>query len=95
MKLNVTDYVAALGKTLGDALITPTKIYTKACNAVLPKVPVKGIIHITGGGFFENIPRIIPEGLGVRIDLGSWRVLPIFDTSKVGNIDRIENVCNL
>jgi len=91
MSLKVTDYIAALGKTLGDALITPTKIYTKACNAVLPKVPVKGIVHITGGGFFENIPRIIPEGLGVRIDLGSWRVPPIFEyLQQCGNIDRNE-----
>jgi phosphoribosylformylglycinamidine cyclo-ligase len=91
MKLKVTDYVAELGRTLGNALIEPTKIYTKACNAVLPKVPVNGIIHITGGGFFENIPRIIPEGLGVRIDMGSWAVLPIFNyIQKCGNIDRNE-----
>jgi len=91
MNLKVTDYVAALGKTLGESLITPTKIYTKACNAVLTKVPVNGIIHITGGGFFENIPRIIPEGLGVRIDVGSWRILPIFEyMQKSGNIDRNE-----
>jgi phosphoribosylformylglycinamidine cyclo-ligase len=91
MDLKVTDYVAELGKTLGSALIEPTKIYTKACNAVLSKTPVNGIIHITGGGFFENIPRIIPEGLGVRIDMGSWTVLPIFEyIQKCGNIDRNE-----
>lgn len=91
MNLQVNDYVAELGKTLGSALIAPTKIYTKACNAVLSKIPVNGIIHITGGGFFENIPRIIPEGLGVRIDVGSWNVLPIFKyIQKCGNIDRNE-----
>jgi len=91
MNLQVSDYVAELGKTLGSALIAPTKIYTKACNAVLSKVAVNGIIHITGGGFFENIPRIIPEGLGVRIDVGSWNVLPIFEyIQKCGNIDRNE-----
>lgn len=91
MNLQVRDYVAELGKTLGSALIEPTKIYTKACNAVLPNVPVNGIIHITGGGFFENIPRIIPEGLGVRINLGSWKVSPIFEyIQKCGNIDRNE-----
>ncbi len=91
MNLRVNDYVAELGKTMGSALIAPTKIYTKACNAVLAKVPVNGIIHITGGGFFENIPRIIPEGLGVRIDVGSWNVLPIFEyIQKCGNIDRNE-----
>lgn len=88
MKLKATDYVAELGKTLGNALITPTKIYTKACNAVLSKEKVNGIIHITGGGFFENIPRIIPEGLGVRIDVGSWPILPIFQyIQKCGNIE--------
>ncbi|MDD2189256.1 MAG: phosphoribosylformylglycinamidine cyclo-ligase [Eubacteriales bacterium] len=91
MKLQVNDYVAELGKTVGNALITPTKIYTKACNAVLAKEPVNGIIHITGGGFFENIPRIIPEGLGVKIDMGSWRILPIFEyIQRSGNIDRNE-----
>ena len=91
MKLKATDYVAELGKTLGGALITPTRIYTKACGAVLNKVPVNGIVHITGGGFFENIPRIIPEGLGARIDEGSWAVLPIFKyIQKCGNIDRNE-----
>lgn len=91
MNLQVNDYVAELGKTLGSALIEPTKIYTKACNAVLSKTQVNGIIHITGGGFFENIPRIIPEGLGVRIDMGSWTVLPIFEyIQKCGNIDRNE-----
>lgn len=91
MNLKISDYVAVLGKTLGEALITPTRIYTKACNAVLSKIAVNGIIHITGGGFFENIPRIIPEGLGVRIDMGSWRVLPIFEyMQKCGNIDRNE-----
>lgn len=88
MKLKATDYVAELGKTLGNALITPTKIYTKACNAVLSKEKVNGIIHITGGGFFENIPRIIPEGLGVKIDVGSWPILPIFQyIQKCGNIE--------
>ena len=91
MKLQVNDYVAEIGKTVGNSLITPTKIYTKACNAVLAKETVNGIIHITGGGFFENIPRIIPEGLGVRIDIGSWNVLPIFEyIQRCGNIARNE-----
>lgn len=91
MKLQVNDYVAELGKTVGNSLITPTKIYTKACNAVLAKETVNGIIHITGGGFFENIPRIIPEGLGIRIDIGSWNVLPIFEyIQRCGNITRNE-----
>ena len=69
MGMGTGDYVEALGTTLGEALITPTKIYAKACSAVLAKSPVNGIIHITGGGFYENIPRIIPAGLGVSIAL--------------------------
>jgi len=90
-KLRISDYVAEIGRTVGNALITPTKIYTKACKAVLAKETVNGIIHITGGGFFENIPRIIPEGLGVKINIGSWRILPIFEyIQRSGNIDRNE-----
>ncbi|HHU18167.1 MAG TPA: phosphoribosylformylglycinamidine cyclo-ligase [Clostridiales bacterium] len=91
MKLRVNDYVADFGRTVGNELIIPTKIYTKACNAVMTKETVNGIIHITGGGFFENIPRIIPEGLGVRINIGSWSILPIFEyIQRCGNIDRNE-----
>lgn len=91
MGMKVSDYVEELGMTLGEALITPTKIYTKAVNALLDKVAVHGLIHITGGGFFENIPRIIPEGLGASINVGSWEVLPIFDyIQKCGNIERDE-----
>jgi len=87
LKMKVTDWVEPLGMTLGEALIMPTKIYTKACNSVLSKIQVNGIIHITGGGFFENIPRIIPEGLGVEIRLGSWEAAPIFDyIRQVGDI---------
>lgn len=59
MNMKVDTYVDELGQTLGEALLTPTKIYAAACNAVLPKYDVKGIVHITGGGFFENIPRIL------------------------------------
>ncbi|MGI6747983.1 MAG: phosphoribosylformylglycinamidine cyclo-ligase [Anaerovoracaceae bacterium] len=91
MKLRVNDYVADFGRTVGNELIIPTKIYIKACNAVMAKETVNGIIHITGGGFFENIPRIIPEGLGVRINIGSWSILPIFEyIQRCGNIDRNE-----
>jgi len=91
LNMDVSTYVEELGTTLGDTLITPTRIYTKACNAVLSKVQVNGIVHLTGGGFFENIPRIIPEGLGVRIDVGSWDVLPIFQLiQRKGNIERDE-----
>ena len=72
--------VAALGgKSLGDTLLTPTRIYVKPVLALLERVSVKGISHITGGGFYENIPRSIPEGLCAEIDRSSVRILPIFD----------------
>lgn len=63
---------------LGDILLTPTKIYAKAIGAVLEEVDVKGISHITGGGFYENLPRILPTGLGVEIDTSSWERPAIF-----------------
>ena len=75
------------GKSLGEALLTPTKIYVKPVLALLEKVNVKGISHITGGGFYENIPRSIPDGFGAKIDKASLRILPIFDLiAKTGNI---------
>ncbi|MBQ9747263.1 MAG: phosphoribosylformylglycinamidine cyclo-ligase, partial [Clostridia bacterium] len=75
------------GKTIGETLLTPTRIYVKSVLALLEKVNVKGISHITGGGFYENIPRSIPEGLGAKINKSDVRVLPIFDLiAKTGNI---------
>lgn len=75
------------GASLGETLLTPTKIYVKPILALLEKIQVKGISHITGGGFYENIPRSIPEGLGAEIDRASVRVLPIFDLiAKAGNV---------
>ena len=66
------------GRCLGEALLEPTKIYVKPVLAMLEEVSVKGISHITGGGFYENIPRSIPDGLGARIEKDRIRVLPIF-----------------
>ncbi len=75
------------GKSIGETLLTPTRIYVKPVLALLEQVQVKGISHITGGGFYENIPRSIPEGLGAKIDKAAVRVLPIFDLiAKTGNI---------
>ena len=75
------------GKTIAEALLTPTRIYVKPVLALLEKVHVKGISHITGGGFYENIPRSIPDGLCAKIDKSSVKVLPIFDLiAKWGNI---------
>lgn len=75
------------GKTLGDALLAPTKIYVKPVLKLLETVSVRGISHITGGGFYENIPRSIPKGLCAVIDRRAVRVLPVFDLiAKEGNI---------
>ena len=85
---DITSPVAELGgKSIGETLLTPTKIYVKPVLALLEEVKVKGISHITGGGFYENIPRSIPDGLGARISRDAVRVLPIFDLiAKTGNI---------
>ena len=75
------------GKSIGETLLTPTKIYVKPVLALLEKVTVKGISHITGGGFYENIPRSIPDGLGAKINKSAVKILPIFDLiAKVGGI---------
>ena len=75
------------GKSIGETLLTPTKIYVKPVLALLEKIKVKGISHITGGGFYENIPRSIPDSLGAKIDRSAIKVLPIFDLiAKTGNI---------
>ncbi len=75
------------GASLGETLLTPTRIYVKAVLAVLEKVTVKGISHITGGGFYENMPRSIPKGLGVKIEKSAVKVPPIFSLiQKRGSI---------
>ncbi len=75
------------GASLGETLLVPTRIYVKAVLAVLEKVTVKGISHITGGGFYENMPRSIPKGLGVKIEKSAVKVPPIFSLiQKRGNI---------
>ena len=80
-----------LDNTLGETLLTPTRIYTKQVMAVLKELSPKAIIHITGGGFFENIPRVIPKGLGVQVDNSAWPIPPIFKIIQdYGNIDTEE-----
>ena len=75
------------GKSIAETLLTPTKIYVKSILALLEKVDVKGISHITGGGFYENIPRSIPDGLSAKITKSAVKVLPIFDLiAKEGNV---------
>jgi phosphoribosylformylglycinamidine cyclo-ligase len=73
------DHVDALGEKLGNVLLTPTKLYVKPILAILDKVAIKGMAHITGGGFIENIPRALPGGVNVEIEYGSWPILPIFE----------------
>lgn len=76
----LTDKISALdNEVLGDCLLTPTKIYVKTLQPLLEKKRMKGIAHITGGGFIENIPRMLPEGLAARLTKESWPVLPIFN----------------
>ena len=81
-------YVESLGTTLGEALLTPTKIYVKAMKAVKDAgVKVKGCSHITGGGFYENIPRMLPDGKRAVVKLDSFEILPIFKLlQSTGNI---------
>lgn len=76
-----------LGAPLSDVLLAPTKIYVKPLLKLLETLPVKGMAHITGGGFIENIPRTLPEGVNVEISRGSWPVLPVFELlQKKGNV---------
>ena len=75
------------GKSIGETLLTPTKIYVKPILALLKEVKVKGISHITGGGFYENIPRSIPDGLGAKVNKSAVKILPIFTLlQETGNI---------
>ena len=76
-----------LGTTLGDSLLTPTKIYVKPILSLLEQVNVKAISHITGGGFYENIPRSLPEGISAQICRNNVQILPIFDLiARTGHI---------
>ena len=85
---DLTAPVAALGgKSLGETLLTPTKIYVKPMLSLFEKVQVKGVSHITGGGFYENIPRCFKKGYSANIDRSAVKILPVFDyIQKKGNI---------
>lgn len=84
---NLARHFADLGSTLGECLLTPTRIYVKSLLSLLEKVNVKSISHITGGGFYENIPRSLPKGITARIPRSNVKVLPIFDLiARTGNI---------
>ncbi len=86
-KENLNEYKEELGMTLGECLLTPTKIYVKPVMKVLEQVEVKGISHVTGGGFYENLPRMLKDGVSIEIDKESYPVLPIFKMiMEKGNI---------
>ncbi|MGZ7442925.1 phosphoribosylformylglycinamidine cyclo-ligase [Paenibacillus sp. TH7-28] len=77
---NLQDTLPELGgQKLGEVLLTPTRLYVKPVLSLLEQADVKGMAHITGGGFIENIPRVLPEGVNVEIEHGSWPILPIFE----------------
>ena len=84
---SVRRYIDEFGKTLGEELLTPTKIYVKAIQSLMGKVEVKGISHITGGGFYENVPRMLPAGIVAKIEKTAMPVPPVFDLiAKTGKI---------
>lgn len=95
-QLKVEDRVEELGKTVGEELLTPTRIYVKAIKALVKHYPVKkkvirGLAHITGGGLVDNIPRILPPGTRAFLKRGSWPIPPVFPwLQKLGNIDQAE-----
>lgn len=85
------DKVELLGTTVGEAMLKPTRIYVKTVLGMLEKAEVKGMAHITGGGFLENIPRVLPDDVDVIIEEGSWPVPPIFSLiESIGNIEKKE-----
>jgi len=89
--LSLEESYGNLTEPLGEALLTPTKIYKEQVAAVRKAVEIKGIAHITGGGFYENFPRVLPEGLGVSLDPTSWDLPPIFSLlQEKGNLTRKE-----
>jgi len=91
LKLKIDSRVPELGKTLGEELITPTRIYTETVQALLKDLPVHGLAHITGGGIVDNIVRVVPQGLGLLIRKGSWDIPPVFTfLQNAGRVPEIE-----
>ncbi|MEI3606216.1 phosphoribosylformylglycinamidine cyclo-ligase [Pseudogracilibacillus sp. SE30717A] len=89
--LDLNKQYDGLSETLGEAVLRPTKIYAKSIDAVMEKIEIKGIAHITGGGFYENFPRILPDGLGVKLDESKWEVPEILTfIQRKGNISTEE-----
>jgi len=90
-RLKVDQRIPELGRTLGDELLEPTRIYAKIARKLFARFPVKGAAHITGGGITGNLPRVLPKGRRAVLERGSWPVPPVFDLiQKIGRIDRDE-----
>lgn len=90
-KLQLTDNVAGLERTIGAELLEPTKIYVKSILYLIKNFNVKGLVHITGGGFYDNIPRIIPDACRCVISKNSWEIAPVFQVIKeIGKVDEKE-----
>jgi phosphoribosylformylglycinamidine cyclo-ligase len=86
-KMDINEYIPAFGKTLGEELIEPTRLYPEICLPLIDKFLIKGLVHITGGGFVDNIPRILPENCAAEINAGSWEVPPVFlQLKEWGNV---------
>lgn len=90
-KLTVSSRLPDLDRSLGELLLTPTRIYAKQILALIQDCPIKGIAHITGGGITENLPRVFPEGVRARINRQAWTVPPLFQAlSRLGQVEREE-----
>ncbi len=86
--LDVDSHVDDLGKTVGEELITPTRIYSETIQQLIRDLPIQGLAHITGGGIMDNIVRVIPQACGITIKKGSWDIPPIFPfLQEAGNVD--------
>ncbi len=89
--LKLDQYIEEFSKTLGEELLTPTRIYVKNILSLIEEAEIKGMAHITGGGIPENLPRILPAGLGAQIDKKAINILPVFDLiARLGNVDSEE-----
>jgi phosphoribosylformylglycinamidine cyclo-ligase len=91
MKLRPTSRIRGLKRTLGEELLVPTRIYVKTLLDLIPDFPIRGIAHITGGGFTDNLPRVFPRGCKAVIQKGSWDIPPIFGVlQEMGDIEEKE-----
>lgn len=89
--LNVDDFIPELNSSLGEVLLTPTRLYPKVCLPLFEKFCIKGLVHVTGGGFYDNIPRILPDNLSASVNTGAWQIPTIFKLlKKWGNVSWTE-----